>query len=1010
MTIGETLSKAIKEKKWIEISYLNQTGANTTYWIAIKDINGKEKKIFVTFFNSNYSLKTFETWILFERIKSAKVIDFATYESKIDVADKIERQLDLYEWLGYDGFNYNILNYYIECHQLDSDPSQKNYTPIDGIDLSLFRKEKKVKLNEEQERKIIADIYKYNLNKVAEQSYYTLAINKFSIDMGKNKYVIAYYALVFDPERQELIIDKSLRINNSFLIEGRRHSLFNYVKMDTDDFAAEFEKDYDEYKEVIYNNLRSGELIDERPDIMLLEREVPVNLEEIYDTIADKYNEKALNTPLKAFFGSISKRNFANRKEPSLVLCDKRINVNQMRVLYNAIKNPVTYVQGPPGTGKTQTIINVVLSAFYNNKKTLVCSSNNKPVDGIVSLLRFKYNNEDIEFPFLRLGNFDDVKKATRKIKALYNFTTERKPIESKLERIKANNDEEIKELVALLDRQERRVDMETCLENAQKLLVAVGQENTESAKTIKDKIEQLKKDLEETPIVKNEDITRLFRPLTNNYQLSQYLYFVSLKYIQRLKSPRYAELIEICSIEDDDSRATEFNNWTLNDDNLRLLTDVFPVLFSTNISSRRLGGMEYMFDLVIMDEAGQCNVATALIPLSKAESALLVGDPNQLKPVIVLEDNVNERLKKKYNVPERYDYKNHSIMDVMVENDSISKYILLKYHYRCGKKIINFSNQRYYNNALNLDNVERDGSLEVLNVKNVNVKQKNEAFEEANAIIQYIARNKLEDVFIITPFVNQKELLKQMIKEKGLDKVECGTIHSMQGGEKDTIILSPAISFKTSKKTLQWIENNHELINVAVTRAKNKLIIATDAEAVEKLANKKNDLYQLVRYATNNGNMVVPENESVKLEIGMSNGSWAEDEFYKTISHFCTCHKEFDVKRNVKISRLFREDATLAEEKGEFDMVLFRQDFAKKYPAIAFELNGGEHLGIVEREKSDRKKKEICEKKGVKLIFVPNSFAKAYESIAKIIVSIKDNKSIQMSLFDDNAMDDSTI
>lgn len=100
MTIGETLSKAIKEKKWIEISYLNQTGANTTYWIAIKDINGKEKKIFVTFFNSNYSLKTFETWILFERIKSAKVIDFATYESKIDVADKIERQLDLYEWLG----------------------------------------------------------------------------------------------------------------------------------------------------------------------------------------------------------------------------------------------------------------------------------------------------------------------------------------------------------------------------------------------------------------------------------------------------------------------------------------------------------------------------------------------------------------------------------------------------------------------------------------------------------------------------------------------------------------------------------------------------------------------------------------------------------------------------------------------------------------------------------------------------------------------------------------------
>ena len=57
-----------------------------------------------------------------------------------------------------------------------------------------------------------------------------------------------------------------------------------------------------------------------------------------------------------------------------------------MRVLYNAMKYPVTYVQGPPGTGKTQTIINVVLSAFYNNKTMLICSSNNKPVDGITRM------------------------------------------------------------------------------------------------------------------------------------------------------------------------------------------------------------------------------------------------------------------------------------------------------------------------------------------------------------------------------------------------------------------------------------------------------------------------------------------------------------------------------------------------------------------------------------------------------------------------------------------------
>jgi superfamily I DNA and/or RNA helicase len=185
------------------------------------------------------------------------------------------------------------------------------------------------------------------------------------------------------------------------------------------------------------------------------------------------------------------------------------------------------------------------------------------------------------------------------------------------------------------------------------------------------------------------------------------------------------------------------------------------------------------------MDEAGQCNVATALIPIARASSLLLVGDPNQLKPVITLEDHTNRELMDKYNVPEKYNYKKHSILDVMLENDNISKYILLKYHYRCGKKIINFSNQRYYNNSLNLASVSGIGELELIDVKNKNVKQKNEAYEEASGIVDYIERNKLTDVFVITPFVNQKELITNLLKQKNINGVGCGTVHSAQGAEK---------------------------------------------------------------------------------------------------------------------------------------------------------------------------------------------------------------------------------
>ena len=470
-----------------------------------------------------------------------------------------------------------------------------------------------------------------------------------------------------------------------------------------------------------------------------------------------------------------------------------------------------------------------------------------------------------------------------------------------------------------------------------------------------------------------------------------------------KLKKPRYSELIGICNIEDDDERATSFNKWIQDDLNMKKLVEVFPVIFSTNISSRRLGSPKFMFDLVVMDEAGQCNVATALLPIAKAESLLLVGDPNQLKPVIILEDQVNEDLKEQYNILDIYDYKTNSILDVMVENDNISKYILLKYHYRCGKKIIGFSNQRYYNNSLNLSYVDFEGDLKVIDVKNQNVKQKNEAIDEAVAIVDYIERNKIDDAYIITPFVNQKDLLQKLLKERNIQNIDCGTIHSLQGAERDTIIFSTAISSKTSKNTYKWLKNNDELINVATTRAKSKLIVAADVEIMDILSDKKDDLYNLIQYAKHNGKIVVPPNESVKIEVGKSNGSVAEDEFFKTVSHFCTCHKSFEAERNVKLNKIFKNNLPQNLASKEFDLVLYEKTFWGKKPVIVFEVNEGEHFGVLAREKSDRMKMEICKQNNIKIIFIPNSFVKAYEYIADIILSAK-NKSttIQQSMFDD--------
>src|SRR5690606_31973166 len=158
----------------------------------------------------------------------------------------------------------------------------------------------------------------------------------------------------------------------------------------------------------------------------------------------------------------------------------------------------------------------------------------------------------------------------------------------------------------------------------------------------------------------------------------------------------------------------------------------------------------------------------------------------------------------------------NNSILSTYKRVDNISRDILLSYHYRCGKKIINYSNMRFYENKLNLSKNKIIGEVTLIDVNNANHKRKNSAIEEALEIVNYIKVNKLSDTFIITPFRNQEEVLNhylQEAKEKGEieSSINCGTIHKVQGKENSTIIISTSISSNTAPRTYDWVKNNSQ-------------------------------------------------------------------------------------------------------------------------------------------------------------------------------------------------------
>ena len=76
---------------------------------------------------------------------------------------------------------------------------------------------------------------------------------------------------------------------------------------------------------------------------------------------------------------------------------------------------------------------------------------------------------------------------------------------------------------------------------------------------------------------------------------------------------------------------------------------------------------------MTVMDEASQCNTAVGLVPVIRGKSLMMVGDPQQLNPVILLDEVSNYRLRRKYGVPEEYDYRKNSLYKAFLACDSVS-------------------------------------------------------------------------------------------------------------------------------------------------------------------------------------------------------------------------------------------------------------------------------------------------------------------------------------------------
>jgi len=505
----------------------------------------------------------------------------------------------------------------------------------------------------------------------------------------------------------------------------------------------------------------------------------------------------------------------------------------------------------------------------------------------------------------------------------------------------------------------------------------------------IQERKADLIKELASHPPVDEEKLMSLFSPSSEDPRYLSYLYFSSISLLRKLKTLRYKTLREICAIKDDDTRALSFNSWIKDDANMRLLTDAFPIVFSTNVSSDRLGTGDFMFDLVIMDEAGQCDIAHSLIPIARGKSLLLVGDEDQLKPVVTLDGSINARLRDKYAIGDGYDYISQSILSSMKEADRVSQRVLLRKHFRCGRKIIDYCNQYFYDKKLLFSPTLLPGDVSLRSVDNSTKSDiSNVCFEEAYGIVDYIKKSRIHDAVIITPFVNQAHFLNSALQKAGITDIKAQTIHSVQGDEKSTVIISCAISRRSAERTVKWLDSHKEIANVAVSRAKDRLIVFGDKETIERLFPRESAWTQLLLYAASKGETKVETPHLKELSIGKSNGSLNEDEFFETVSQLLSTKRALRlVERNQPAEEIFPKDHALKGSGMEFDQVIFEKSIWGAWrPILALEFDGGEHYFDEARRKADLAKANACQRNGVRLVRLGNDLSKDYEYL-KIII-----------------------
>lgn len=264
--------------------------------------------------------------------------------------------------------------------------------------------------------------------------------------------------------------------------------------------------------------------------------------------------------------------------------------------------------------------------------------------------------------------------------------------------------------------------------------------------------------------------------------------------------------------------------------------------------ANRLLTGQK--FGTLFIDEAAQALEAACWIPIRKADRVILAGDHCQLPPTVKAPEALRAGL-------------GHTLMQTIVKSkpDTVS---LLKLQYRMNDEIMRFSSEWFYGGMLQSapevkyrSILDFDTPIEWINTEGLDCNEefigenygrinKSEAelsIEQLKGYITKIGRERFLDeridVGMISPYKAQVQYLRRLVRNDAFFKpyrqaITINTVDGFQGQERDVILISLV---RANEEGQIGFLNDLRRMNVAITRARMKLIILGDASTLTRLA-----------------------------------------------------------------------------------------------------------------------------------------------------------------------------